>query len=109
MTSWRRAAINTGWEVYTTFRPKTRELGPFGDFEGAIQKALTATFQAFGGTGIWKHLKRGTRYEVIARGEVQCSKPIEEGSYVYCYVDENGKAWVRPCAEFEDGRFQTAD
>ena len=57
--------------------------------------------------GQWfKHVKRGTSYEVVALGSIQTSQPIGDDCYVVIYRGENGHHWVRPYVEFDDGRFE---
>lgn len=53
------------------------------------------------------HLKRGTKYRLIGRSELQCSTgPVAEGTSILHYVGEDGSSWSRPETEFNDGRFQ---
>lgn len=82
----------------------------------------------------WRHLKRGTNYEILAHdvrlgvfsteGSVhqvqlgqlvveatfQCSRCVEQKSTyagpVIVYAGEDGKVWMRPRFEFYDGRFE---
>jgi hypothetical protein len=55
---------------------------------------------------LWKHVKSGERYCILsfAVNERDCSP-------VVVYQNETGKGpvWVRPCAEFFDGRFRQVD
>jgi len=46
------------------------------------------------------HVKSGRLYRVITRGEI-------EADLTACvvYDDAAGRVWVRPAAEFDDGRF----
>ena len=60
----------------------------------------TNTFRRF------RHLKRGTSYIEIGCGEVQSDRPIHEGDVLVVYIGEDGKIWLRPEGEFDDGRFQ---
>lgn len=55
----------------------------------------------------WRHVKRGSEYVVLARGELQSSAgPIPEGTRLITYQGtDDGRVWVRPVDEFEDGRF----
>ena len=54
----------------------------------------------------WKHLKRESVYQEICRGEIQTKISIPEGTIVVVYRGTDGKYWVRPEIEFEDGRYQ---
>lgn len=65
-----------------------------------------------------RHKKRGGVYEVIGEAQVQTSRPLEDYEVVVIYRSLNtpdiddpaspmkGETWVRPKAEFEDGRFE---
>lgn len=50
---------------------------------------------------IWKHVKSGGLYSVIATGLLEADlTPVT----IYKSLTDS-KVWVRPTAEFEDGRF----
>lgn len=52
----------------------------------------------------WRHRKGGT-YEVIAVGRLEADlSPV-----VIYQADKDASVWVRPLAEFEDGRFTMID
>lgn len=52
------------------------------------------------------HVKRGSTYRVIGRGAIQTDTPLTDYAEVVVYQCEaDGKLWVRPISEFEDGRF----
>lgn len=54
-----------------------------------------------------RHKKRGTLYRDSGDCELQSSGgPIEEGTILTTYVSECGRAFARPKAEFDDGRFE---
>lgn len=54
----------------------------------------------------WKHVKRGTVYEVIGRAELQMSHDLlVDGSEMIVYRGDDGKLWCREEGEFMDGRF----
>ncbi|WP_150131803.1 hypothetical protein [Sphingomonas carotinifaciens] len=55
----------------------------------------------------WRHVKRGTVYEVIGYAELQNgnAKGLREGSELAVYRGEDGKLWARERGEFHDGRF----
>lgn len=44
--------------------------------------------------------KKGGQYRLLARGILEADR-----SEVAIYDDKDGTIWVRPLAEFEDGRF----
>lgn len=55
-----------------------------------------------------RHVRRGTEYVEIGRGELQSSITLREGDeplVVYRSVDD-GRIWIRPASEFDDGRFE---
>lgn len=55
------------------------------------------------------HIKRGTVYETVGEGVVQCDRPMADYDKVMIYRDPySGHLWVRPIAEFNDGRFREA-
>lgn len=54
----------------------------------------------------WHHVSRNSDYKSLGVASVQTSTPIVEGDSVMVYVGEDGKLWVRPESEFNDGRFQ---
>lgn len=52
------------------------------------------------------HVKRGSTYRVIGRGAIQTDTPLKDYAEVVVYQgDADGKLWVRPVGEFDDGRF----
>jgi chromosome segregation ATPase len=54
-----------------------------------------------------RHKKRGSTYHVIGRGELQSVFPIEQGTPLVAYQGEaDGRVWIRPAVEFDDGRFE---
>lgn len=68
------------------------------------------------GREIWRHLKRGTCYEMLGTAELQLSSHhklplshIAEGAVfvVYRSIDD-GKLYLRIPTEFYDGRFEMA-
>ncbi len=54
----------------------------------------------------YRHLKRGTVYEVIGTAELQAGQPQLEHAELVIYRGEDGKLWARNSAEFHDGRFE---
>jgi hypothetical protein len=57
----------------------------------------------------FRHVKRQTTYVEIGRGEVQSDSTITEGDILVIYVGTDGKLWLRPANEFDDGRFDLID
>lgn len=55
-----------------------------------------------------RHKKRGTEYEVIGQGIFQIAgdTSIADEEPVVVYRGDDQRIWVRPVAEFEDGRFE---
>lgn len=56
-----------------------------------------------------RHKKRDSTYNVVGEAELQLSSPVilEEGRSLTVYRSEkDGKLWVRPSSEFNDGRFE---
>lgn len=71
-------------------------------------RALPPASDAVGGER-WRHKKRGTTYTVIGQAVVQAAPMVSlsEGHVVTVYrADSSGTLWVRPFAEFRDGRFE---
>lgn len=56
----------------------------------------------------WRHKKRGSTYSVMGVASAQVvGDPIEEGAMAVVYRSEHdGSLWLRPAAEFMDGRFE---
>lgn len=54
-----------------------------------------------------RHVKRGSTYRVVGAGKVQTGTPLHDYDEVVIYQgEEDGLMWVRPTAEFGDGRFE---
>lgn len=56
----------------------------------------------------WRHVARGTEYEVIEAGvELQDARGagVEEGALLTIYRGDDGNLWARRASEFGDGRF----
>jgi len=53
-----------------------------------------------------RHIKRGSTYSAIGPALLQASAPCVEPDEMMVYRAESGELWVRPLAEFTDGRFE---
>jgi hypothetical protein len=72
-------------------------------FRAAMRLAELATRE----TVLWRHVKRGTEYEVVGQALLQASTgPVPEAAELTVYRDRKGNLWARPRSEFEDGRFE---
>lgn len=71
--------------------------------------SLSSQDSADGWRPTHRHKKRGTTYRAVSDADVQASEPIREGDPVVVYQGEDGRYWVRPRAEFHDGRFELLD
>lgn len=52
----------------------------------------------------WRHVKTGGLYQEIARGRLEA----DETPVVIYVAESDHRVWVRPVAEFDDGRFEDA-
>ena len=56
--------------------------------------------------GRYRHVKRGTVYEIVGEAELQTNADnLVDGSQMMVYRGEDGKLWCRHYDEFHDGRF----
>lgn len=53
-----------------------------------------------------RHVKRGTKYDVIGEAELQMARDLADGATMIVYRGDDGRLWVREEGEFEDGRFE---
>lgn len=50
--------------------------------------------------------RKGGRYQYVGSAKVQTDTPLADYDSVIVYRAEDGTLWVRPNAEFHDGRFK---
>lgn len=68
------------------------------------QQALAAREQE---TERYRHLARGSLYDLVGTAEVQAHEPLPEGEVVQVYRNaQTGHLYVRRKSEFFDGRFE---
>ncbi|MDI6836750.1 MAG: hypothetical protein QMD99_13710 [Rhizobiaceae bacterium] len=78
-----------------------------GGTENCVSAGLTAALAAMptGEREVVRHKKRGTTYEVIARGRLQVDGDLDNEKVIVYRSQQDGAFWVRPEYEFNDGRF----
>lgn len=55
----------------------------------------------------YRHVKRGTVYEVIGRASLQDATGLAgDGAVLVLYRGGDGQVWARHAVEFHDGRFE---
>jgi len=105
------------WHVEQVFGPISTEVceNPGDDDRSILEHnfriLLTRAADALEPSGDvverYRHVKRGTIYEVVGRAELQMSfDSLVDGSEMVVYRGDDGKMWVREESEFHDGRFQ---
>lgn len=58
---------------------------------------------------IYRHKKRGTQYMVMGKATLQIEGPHDMAECVIYQSMDDGRVWVRPAAEFFDGRFERVE
>ena len=75
----------------------------------AIVRAARA-FNVPPGSPRYRHVKRGTVYEVIGEASLQiATNDLVDGDHLIIYRGKDGKLWAREEGEFHDGRFVVTD
>jgi hypothetical protein len=64
---------------------------------------------AIGLREVYRHKKRGSCYMVLSTATLQTDTPLTDMTELVVYVAEDGRTWVRPQAEFFDGRFERVE
>jgi hypothetical protein len=58
----------------------------------------------------WRHVTRGTEYQIIGSAMLQASTGRPgDGTTLILYRGEDGKVWARAIGEFHDGRFVSVE
>ena len=76
---------------------------------GTPKSCLAQIDAALAGDGPrWRHKKRGTTYRVLHEGTMSSAKVsvVDDEPMVVYQAESDGRIWVRPTAEFYDGRFE---
>lgn len=86
--------------VQATIHEEVTEAADWETLADDIDAALAAAPERV------RHVKRGSTYRVVGRGKIQTDTPLTDYAEVVVYRgEEDGLIWVRPTAEFDDGRF----
>lgn len=72
----------------------------------AYLKTLYAVAAELNARPVWRHRKRGSIYSKVGSAIVQAETPLQDGDITTLYQGVDGKWFVRPPTEFEDGRFE---
>jgi hypothetical protein len=54
----------------------------------------------------FRHVKRGTEYEVVGVAQLQTTDPLFDDSVMVVYRGDDGQLWTREVHEFLDRRFE---
>src|SRR4051812_29551363 len=107
--------LMVAWTAYTAteeFANTLRWASKPEHSQGSLWAAFEQGFRAAADQGEgWRpthrHVKRGTEYEVIGWGSVQCSEAgLLDNEHVMIYRGQDGTLWARRLSEFIDGRFE---
>jgi hypothetical protein len=74
---------------------------------GALRTVAAALAPA-PGREVWRHVKRGTTYEVIGLAKLQNAHDavLHDNHVMVIYQGDDGQLWAREQNEFKDGRFE---
>jgi hypothetical protein len=78
---------------------------------GESEPVVTQAYPSADPLPRWRHKKRGTTYTEIGRGTLQIAAEtvLQDEDEVVIYRGDDDRYWVRPVAEFEDGRFERVE
>ncbi len=93
---WEYPEGSTSGRVVRLIKSALSNSVPDGENSDVVRDTFTPTH---------RHRKRGTLYQLIGDAVMQCEEEVFDNKRLTLYRGEDGKYWVRPPSEFNDGRF----
>lgn len=94
-----------GWEIAITGSHDVMRAALTAALEG--RPLSTSHVDDSGAAARYRHLKRGSTYQLVGQARVQTDAPLSDMDEVTVYrCEQTGDLWARRRSEFEDGRFE---